>query len=150
MARARGEVPFRAVVSSITLSVAVLTLVASLSTSKAEPRSFYIWPAIWFFLAWRFFRLGCYTSPWGVRICNPVLTFWYPWRKIDHFELGSTGEMFAPKAQAVIMVTDKGKRRTIWSLATSMLFFRLSEAKQKEVLSDLNGRVATASREEHR
>ena len=39
-----------------------------------------------------------------------------------------------------------GKRRTIWSLATSMMFFRLTDAAQAEVLEDLSRRPEVPSR----
>ncbi len=134
-------------ISLIVFVAGALTLWASLSTSGPEPWSFYAWPALWLFVAWRFFRFGLYTSPWGVRICNPVLTWWYSWNEIDRFELGSTGEMFSPRAQAPILVTQSGARRTIWSLATSAMFFRLTDAAQAEVLEELNRHTAIPSRE---
>lgn len=119
-----------------------LSLWAALSTDGREPWNAYVWPVLWLVVAWRFFRFGLYTSPWGVRICNPALTWWYPWTRINRFEQGPSGEMFNRRAQAIILVATNGKRRTVWSLATSAMFFRLSVDSQAEVLAELNARLA--------
>lgn len=103
------------------------------------------WVAVWVFIAWRFARLGFFTSRWGVRICNPALTWWYPWSKIDHFELVSTNELFHRDAKAVALVTTRGTRRPIYALSTSIMFFRLPEGHQAVILDDLNRRAADLS-----
>jgi len=101
----------------------------------------FMWPAVALFVAWRFLRLGVYTSDWGVRICNPALTRWFRWHKIDHFELASTGEMFVPKAKVVSLVSRRGSRIRAYGLSTSGIPFRLSEEGQAEILADLNARL---------
>ena len=105
----------------------------------------FAWPAIWLFIAWRFLVLGLYVSDWGVLIKNPVLTWWYPWRNIDHFELAPTGEMFARRATGIAVVTRRGRRRLAWALTTSRLMPNsLSIERQEEVLAELNSRVAAS------
>lgn len=119
----------------------VFALIAVLSGSTRGWGRF-VWPAIWLFVAWRFVVLGVYVNDWGVRIKNPVVTWWYPWRKIDRFELSSTGEIFAPKANGVALVTSSGRRRLAWALTTSRLLPNsLSSERQDEILAELNGRV---------
>jgi hypothetical protein len=104
-----------------------LVILVLIATNPGHGSGRFIWPTLYLFVAWRFSRLGVYVSDWGVRICNPIVTWWYPWRRIDRFELGPTGEMFAPKAQAIVLVTTSGRRRLAWGLASSMLFFRKPE-----------------------
>lgn len=132
----RRVVVGRAVLSGIAAGVGVFGFIAAITDGRQS--SDYIWPLVLLFVAWRFFRLGLYTSAWGVRICNPVLAWWYPWSRVARFELASTGELFAPKAKGIALVTTAGKRRLSWDLTTSGLLIRLSSDAQGILLDELN------------
>jgi hypothetical protein len=140
----RRSVLGRAVVSGIVAVVGVWFLVVTATEDAGDWKRF-IWPALTIFIAWRFVRLGLYTSEWGVRISNPVMTWWYPWSRVDHFELAPTGEMFAPKAKAIALVTTEDKKRLSWDLTTSGFLIRLSAVDQWELLAEVN-RLAETKR----
>jgi hypothetical protein len=139
----RREVLVRGTLSAIVAAVAIVTLVATLSDGFVwrEDKTPLIWTAIWFFVAWRFLSLGVYVNEWGVKISNPIVTWYYPWRKVDLFELVSTGEMFRPKARCIALVTRKGKQRPALALSTSRLWIPLTEEQQAHLLAELNSRV---------
>jgi len=138
----RGALIVRGVLSAVVFGLAVFSLLAVIDSSE-RGWAIFVWPAIYAFCAWRFARLGVYTSEWGVRI-NSVVTWWYPWRKIDHFELGRTGEMFARNATAIVLVTTSGRRRLAWGTATSTRPIRTSGPRQDAILDALNERLAGA------
>lgn len=128
----------RAILAIPPLILSVATFIAELNSNDGFVAEDLFWPLLWFFVAWRFFRLGLYTSPWGVRISNPVLTYWYPWRKIDRFDIVLGEEAFLKKPKIVALVTKRNRRRPIFSLSTGVAFFSLDEAKQAEVIDRLN------------
>jgi hypothetical protein len=139
----RREVAIRGVLSVLPLIVGIGTFVASVTSSQGD--SYYFWSGVWLFVAWRFFRLGLYTSRWGVRICNPMLTYWYPWSRIHHFEIIKGEESFLPKSDIIALVTRRGRRRSIFSLSSTVAFFSLTKAHQSEILNDLNRKLLQAT-----
>jgi hypothetical protein len=140
-----GEGWKRAALSLVAAAGGIVYLVITITSVEGSWTKF-IWPAAYLFVAWRFVGFGVYTSEWGVRINNPVLTWWYPWRRIDHFELAPTGELFAPKAQAVALVSTKGRRRSALGLSASRMFFALNDDTQAEIMADLNARSLRENR----
>lgn len=142
----KREVVARALISLLPFVVGIVTLLAEATRDEPVRAGRFVWPAIWLFVAWRFFRMGLYTSPWGVRITNPVLTYWYPWRNVFGFTLVAGEESFLPKSQIVALVTKRERRRPIFALSSTVAFFRLSKAHQAEILEQLN-RLATRTNE---
>lgn len=140
----KGEVRARRILSAVAMLLGAI-YIGALASSATRTWTMFIWPAIWIFLGWRFLVMGLYVSEWGVRISNPVLTYWRPWRDIEHFELGSTGEMFAPKAKGIVVVTKSGRRELAWALTTSRkLPSPLSAEWQEELIQWLNAQIPAA------
>lgn len=135
----------RALLSTLPLLLFVVTSLAELSASGPFDVGSFFWPAVWFFVAWRFFRLGLYTSRWGVRVSNPGLTYWYPWNRIDHFTTVDGAESFLPKSKIVALVTKSGRHRPIYAFSNKVAFFTLTEAHQSEILEDLDRRLVQAA-----
>ena len=134
----------RALISGVVAAAGILLLVlgATRESDSGSGWDRFLWPSIAIFIAWRFYRLGLYTSEQGVRICNPLLTWWYPWHRIDRFEPAPTGEMFARGATTVALVTTEARRRQAFGLSTSGIPFSLSAELQLLILEDLNRLVA--------
>jgi hypothetical protein len=142
-----GEERTRGILAAIAFLLGVGSIYG-VATASSGSWTRFIWPSIYVFLAWRFLVMGLYVSDWGVRVNNPVLTYWHPWRDVEHFELGSTGEMFARKAKGIVVVTKANKRRLAWALTTSRMIPKaVSTESQQELLAWLNARIPAGAAE---
>lgn len=138
------EVPVRMVMSTLALVPGIAAFVGLAQTSHGSWTKL-IWPSLYLFVAWRFLGLGVHVSHWGVRIKNPVLTYWFPWRNVAGFELDSTGEAFARTAKGVVVVPKSGRRRLAWALTTSRrLPSSISDESLEEILAWLNAQIPVA------
>jgi hypothetical protein len=131
----------RAAISFLPFVTGVVLLLGGV-TDGHDGWGYYVWPLLWIFFAWRFAVMGMQVSSWGVRILNPLMTWSYPWSKIDRFELVSTGELFARHNVGIALVTVSGRQRLVWSFTTSRLLpSRFSPGTQEEVLERLNSEL---------
>ncbi|MEX2554955.1 MAG: hypothetical protein WEB06_04930 [Actinomycetota bacterium] len=74
-----------------------------------------------------------------------MLTYWYPWDRIHRFEIIKGDESFLPKSEIIALITRRERRRPIFSLSSSVAYFKLDQASQAEILNDLNRKLLQAT-----